>query len=204
MTFSNRWNRFIYALWAPIYDAFIRFHPASRARARAFDLVDICNGSKVLLVGVGTGADLDFLKSSSLIIGVDLSPPMLRRARRRARHRTLSFVPVCCDAASLPLGDLTFDTVVLTLIVSVVPDPRTCVEQAMRVVRSGGRILVLDKFVPQGAAPSFPRRVLNLLTRTFGTDINRHWEKISDGLGTTVVDEAVGWNGSLRVIVIEK
>ena len=155
-------------------------------------------------MGVGTGADLEFLTSSSMIIGADLSVPMLRRARQKAERHPVLFVSVCCDASMLPLNDMTVDAVVLTLVVSVVPNPRRCLEESLRVVRSGGRILVLDKFVPRGESPSFLRRLVNLLTRTFGTDINRSWEQLSDGLGTTLVDEPVGGSGSLRIIVVEK
>jgi phosphatidylethanolamine/phosphatidyl-N-methylethanolamine N-methyltransferase len=60
MKMSNRWNRFIYHLWAPVYDAALEglFRPG---RARALASLALQPGERVLLVGVGTGADLAYL-----------------------------------------------------------------------------------------------------------------------------------------------
>jgi len=204
LLFSNRWNQFIYALWAPVYDALIRLHPASRVRGRAFDLIDIHNAASVLLVGVGTGADLKFLNPSSIIVAADISPAMLRRSRAKARRLNAPIVSVCCDASRLPCADHSFDAVVLTLIVSVVPNAQICIAESLRVLQPGGKILVLDKFIATGQRPSLLRRLLNLLTRPFGTDINRRWEDMSSELGTTLLDEASGPGGAIRTIVVQK
>lgn len=194
----------IYAIWAPAYDTLLRFHPVSRARASAFAAANIDSARRVLLDGVGTGADLEFVDAASVLVGIDLSRPMLVRAIRKADRIHRPFVPVHGDAVRLPFHEASFDAVILTLFVSVVPDPQGCLMEALRVLRPGGRILVLDKFLPRGQKPSWARRLLNLITCPMGTDINRSWEELSDGLGKTVLDEAYGWNGSLRTIVIEK
>jgi phosphatidylethanolamine/phosphatidyl-N-methylethanolamine N-methyltransferase len=204
VTFADRWNRFVYALWAPVYDTMIRFHPVSRVRDQAFSLVNIDETASVLLVGVGTGSDLRFLNPSSLILAADISPPMLRRCRAKAKQLNVPIVSVCSDASQLPCADKKFDVVVLTLIVSVVSNPRACLTEAMRVLQPGGRILVLDKFVPIGQRPSLFRRILNLLTRPFGTDINRCWEDLSSDLGTILFDETSAPGGSIRTIVVQK
>ncbi|MEQ9410575.1 MAG: class I SAM-dependent methyltransferase [Fuerstiella sp.] len=204
MTFSHRWNRFIYRLWAPVYDLLLRLHPVSRMRRKAMDLADIADAGSILVVGVGTGADLPFLDASALVIGVDQSLPMLVRATDTAARCRLCFVPVCSDATHLPFGDACFDAVVMTLFASVVPNPRECLQEAMRVVRPGGRLLVTDKFLPAGRKASILRRLLNLVTRPLGTDINRRWELMSAGLGTPVADEFFGRHGSFRVIVLRR
>ena len=82
MKMTNRWNRFIYRLWAPVYDATVgRFFLPGRKRA--IELLDLQPGERVLLVGVGTGADLLLLPQGVRAIGVDISPDMLARARRK-------------------------------------------------------------------------------------------------------------------------
>ncbi len=200
MHFTNRWNQIIYGMWSPIYDLFIRFPPFSKGRSRAFELAEIPDGSNVLLVGIGTGEDLPFLKGADSLTGVDFNRLMLATAERKAERLGIPLTSVCCDAAELPFEAESFDAVVMTLIVSVVPHPRECLQEAMRVLRSGGRIVVFDKFVAPGKNPSLLRRICNLLTRVFGTDITRSWEPMSQGIGKTLVDEPVGFNEALRAV----
>src|SRR5512143_3923407 len=82
MRLTNGWNRFIYRLWAPIYDATVgrAFWPG---RLRALELLAPQPGERVLLPGVGTGADLRLLPAGVQAVGIDLSPHMLARARRQ-------------------------------------------------------------------------------------------------------------------------
>src|SRR3989304_1555329 len=67
MKMTNRWNRFIYRLWAPIYDSTVN-HFFLPGRKRAMQLLDLQPGEKVLLLGVGTAADSPLL---------NLLPPVL-------------------------------------------------------------------------------------------------------------------------------
>ena len=77
--------------------------------------------------------------------------------------------------------------------------------EGVRVTKPGGRLLVFDKFVPPDATPSWARRALNLLTRTFGTNINRSFEPMIAGLPVRVVhDESVAFSGAYRAIIVEK
>ncbi len=212
MTLSNHWNQRIYALWAPVYDLLIRFHPVTRLRARSMEAADVSAASDVLLVGVGTGADLPHLAHLHLqsqarevdIVGVDLSPAMLKRCRRTAKRLNLPLVTLCGDAAALPLSDNAFDVVVLTLIVSVVLEPQACVAEAMRVLRPNGKVVVVDKFLPCHQNVTVLRRLLNIVTRPFGTDINRRWEDIAPAATRTIIDQSSQPVGSMRVIVLQK
>ena len=79
MKMTNRWNRFIYRLWAPIYDSTVNlfFMPG---RKRALDLLNLQPGECVLLVGVGTGADLPLLPAGVDATGIDLSPGHARQS----------------------------------------------------------------------------------------------------------------------------
>jgi phosphatidylethanolamine/phosphatidyl-N-methylethanolamine N-methyltransferase len=60
MKMTNHWNRIIYRLWAPLYDATVG-HFFLPGRRRAIELLNLQPGERVLLVGVGTGADLALL-----------------------------------------------------------------------------------------------------------------------------------------------
>jgi len=126
MPMTNGWNRFIYRLWAPIYDAILgRFYAAGRRQTMA--MLAVRAGQRVLLPGVGTGADLPLLAEGTCAIGVDLSPAMLARAQARQPLAGRTVLLVCGDVQNLPLGDGTCDAGLLNLIVSVAPDGAACV-----------------------------------------------------------------------------
>lgn len=201
----DRWNRFIYTLWSPLYRLMVNAPWLKSARRRAFEILKIKAKDRVCLVGVGTGADFPFLPERVVAVGVDLSPAMLAKAKRNLplpnRHISLQ----CANAENLPFPDEAFDVTVLTLIVSVAADGEACLREAVRVTKPAGRILVFDKFLRPGATASLGRRVLNLLTRTFGTNINRTFEPMISGLAVRVLrDETVALSGAFRAILLEK
>ena len=202
---DDRWNRFIYAVWSPVYDLLVNAPLLKRARRRAFEILGIKPEERVCLVGVGTGADFPFLPEGVVAMGVDLSRAMLAKAKRNLPLRNRNISLQCANAEDLPFPDNTFDVTVLTLIVSVAADGDACMQEAVRVTKPGGRVLVFDKFLRQDVAPSSGRRALNLLTRTFGTNINRTFEPMISGLPVRVVkDESVALSGAYRAILLKK
>lgn len=99
----------------------------------------------VLMVAVGTGRDLPFLHDDvTAVAGIDLSPPMLEQARRRARDLHLDADLRVGDAEHLPFDDATFDTVTAVLSLCTIPRPEVALAEARRVLRPGGRLLLLD------------------------------------------------------------
>lgn len=202
---GNGWNRFIYAIWSPVYDLLVGFSPLARARARGFELLSVKPGEEILLVGVGTGADFLLLPEGVKATGVDLSAAMLGRARGKLPLEGREVTLQVGDALDLPYEEERFDVTVMTLILSVVRDGRMALREAVRVTRSGGRLLVFDKFLAEGKPPSPGRRLLNLLTSIFGTDINRSFESMVAGMPCQVVcDERSLFSGAYRAIILEK
>ena len=90
------------------------------------------------------------------------------------------------DGHSLALRSNSFDAVVLHLILAVIPDPALCLAEAVRVLRAGGRITVLDKFVADGQNASMGRRLLNRVTRPIATDITRRLDDIVRDSGVRI------------------
>jgi SAM-dependent methyltransferase len=200
---TNRWNRFIYRLWAPVYDATLgRLYASGRRRTVA--ALTARAGQRVLLPGVGTGADLPLLPQGTCAVGVDLSPAMLARARARLPLPGRTAVLICGDVQAMPLGDGACDAGLLNLIVSVAPDGAACVREAARVVRPGGPIVIFDKFLPDSAALGMGRQLLNVLARRVGTDINRRLSDLLAGSGCAVVDDRPSMlGGAYRTVVAQ-
>ena|SRR5687767_8953697 len=167
---SLGWNRTRYTLLAPVYDRVAGFRPQRR---RALALLDPRPGERVLVDGCGTGADLPFIPAGVEVTAIDLTPAMVARTRRRARALGRQVDARVMDAQALALPDASFDAVVLHLLLAVVPDPVAAVREAERVLRPGGRAVVFDKWVRDGADPSLLRRAANLVTSLVATEITR-------------------------------
>jgi ubiquinone/menaquinone biosynthesis C-methylase UbiE len=99
---------------------------------------------RVLEVAVGTGRDLPFYPADVTLTGIDLSPAMLRIARRRAAGLGRQAELLVGDAQQLPFDDGSFDSVVTALALCSIPDPATAIAEMKRVLVPGGRLLLLD------------------------------------------------------------
>jgi ubiquinone/menaquinone biosynthesis C-methylase UbiE len=203
MPLTNRWNQCIYRLWAPFYDrAFTRLFATGRRQAIA--ALAPQSGERLLLAGIGTGADLPVLSAGVQVVGVDLSPAMLARACVRQQQGNADVLLIRADAQALPLRDGVCDAALLNLIVSVVPDGGACLRETLRALRSSGRIVIFDKFLPDDARLGVIRRLLNTGARWLGTDINR---RLSDILADSrcVVERNLPSlaRGMYRVVVVK-
>jgi ubiquinone/menaquinone biosynthesis C-methylase UbiE len=99
---------------------------------------------RILEVAIGTGRSLEFYPSNVDLTGVDLSPAMLRRARRRARELDLTATLRVADVEQLPFDDASFDTVVCALGLCSMPRPDVAVREMAQVLVPGGSLLLLD------------------------------------------------------------
>lgn len=99
---------------------------------------------RVLEVAMGTGRNLPFYPAEVELTGIDLSPRMLDIARERLAELGRDAVLVEGDAEDLPFASDTFDTVVCALGLCSIPDNARAVGEMARVLRPGGRLLLLD------------------------------------------------------------
>jgi len=105
----------------------------------------------VLEIAVGTGRNLPFFPPEVHLTGVEFSPAMLDLARQRAQTLGRQVDLRLGDAQALDLPDAAFDTVVCTLSLCGIPDERRAVAEMMRVLRPGGRLLLLDHIAGSAA-----------------------------------------------------
>lgn len=191
-----------YTLIAPVYDWIVG--PAlAHARARSLRRLSTAHHSRILLNGVGTGLDLPLLPATNHYTALDLTRAMLQKALPRGRGLDMTWIQG--DSQRLPFGDNTFDHVVLHLILAIVPDTRAALREATRVVRPGGHLYLLDKFLRPGKT-AWLRRAINPLLRRIATRTDVVFEDALAGVrGLRVLDDqpalAGGW---FRMITLEK
>jgi ubiquinone/menaquinone biosynthesis C-methylase UbiE len=203
MKMTNPRNQAMYRRWAPVYDATVsRLFGAGRRRA--MQLLSLQPGERILLSGVGTGEDLALLPRDVCALGIDLSPHMLQRAHGKLPGSFAQISLVQGDAQRLPVANGSFDALVLNLILSVVPDARLCMQEALRALRPGGRIVIFDKFMSE-KSPSTLRRLANFFSTRIGTDINRRFLDMLPESGFHILQDEPGIAGGMyRVIAIQK
>ncbi len=200
---TNAWKRTIYTIWAPFYNAVVGV--LNRVRRRSLARLNIQPGEHVLIVGAGTGLDLDYLSADAQITAIDLTPAMIARLSRRAERLGMNVDARVMDGQALGFADGVFDAVILHFIIAVIPDPVRCVREASRVLRHGGRAVIVDKFAPEGRRIPFILRAMNPLTRMLATDVTRQLGAILNGSGLDVVDdESFGPKGFGRIVFVHK
>lgn len=148
-----------------------------KARRASIDLLKIKDTDKVLIIGAGTGLDLNYLPNKASITAIDLTPSMITAIRKRNQKLNLNLEARVMDGHRLDFPDNYFDKVIMHLILAVIPDPVIALKEAERVLKYGGEIAVMDKFYV-GDRPSFWRRFFNPLTNLLFSDITRNFEKL--------------------------
>lgn len=121
----------------------------------------VCSRARgeVLEVAVGTGRNLPLYAPAVRLTGVDLSAGMLELARTRAAQLGRDADLRVGDAQALDFPDSSFDSVVCTLGLCSIPDPRAAVAEMRRVLRPDARVVLLEHV-------RSPRRFIRAVQRT--------------------------------------
>jgi len=184
---TNAWNRIRYTLYTPGYDSVARIFEQSRKRS--IESLEVKPGDKVLIVGAGTGLDLEFLPDYCEITATDLTPSMVERIKKRNQLLNLNVQAMVMDGMALTFEDQAFDKIILHLILAVIPDPMACISEASRVLKQGGTAVIYDKFVPKGKKVSLRRSIVNLFSNFLVTNLSRNAETIIAHSGLTLLSD---------------
>jgi phosphatidylethanolamine/phosphatidyl-N-methylethanolamine N-methyltransferase len=164
----KRYNRM-----ASIYDfmqrlAERRFAPWRKA------LWSKVEGGNILEVGVGTGKNFPYYPAGAEITAVDFSERMLARAHDKAKKQGIKVHLLQMDAQKLAFADDAFDTLVATCVFCSVPDPILGLKEVQRVVKPGGKVLLLEHVLSSNGILAFLMNLINpLVMRIMGANINR-------------------------------
>jgi phosphatidylethanolamine/phosphatidyl-N-methylethanolamine N-methyltransferase len=147
-----------YARWAPVYDAVCGpiFGQGRRAAAQAARAV----GGRILEVGVGTGLSFDDYDATTEVVGIDLSAPMVAKARERLRSGAFPHVRdvLVMDAHNLEFAEDSFDCVIAQFVITLVAQPERVLDECARVVKPGGEIILVNHlYSERGVAAAVER-----------------------------------------------
>jgi phosphatidylethanolamine/phosphatidyl-N-methylethanolamine N-methyltransferase len=144
-----------YRRWAPVYDHTFGL-VAAEGRKHTVEFINQGRG-RVLEVGVGTGLSLPSYGKHLEIVGIDLSPEMLEKARERVAEERLNNCKALLemDASELEFEDASFDTVVAMYVMTVVPDPEKVMRELARVCRPGGDVIIVNHFSAEEGKPGW-------------------------------------------------
>jgi phosphatidylethanolamine/phosphatidyl-N-methylethanolamine N-methyltransferase len=200
---SNLLNQIRYTLYAPIYDWTAQILEASRKRSIAS--LNSTKGKTILIVGAGTGMDLNYIPKGTKITATDITRSMVNRIEKRNLKLKHELEAIQMDGQNLKFPDESFDIVILHLILSVIPDPIKTLKEAERVLKSDGQIAVYDKFVLPHKKASLIRRFFNLFTNILFSNIIRKFEDIAVETKLKVInDQKADFGGNFRIIKLSK
>ena len=126
-----------------LYDRFMKKDAA--AYERMYELIrPVVNGKTVLEAATGTGLIAKNIAGSAKTVeAVDASPEMIRAAKKASSSAKLHFSVQ--DIFSLPYADESFDVVIASNVLHIIPEPEKALRELTRVLRDGG-VLILPTF----------------------------------------------------------
>jgi phosphatidylethanolamine/phosphatidyl-N-methylethanolamine N-methyltransferase len=174
-----------YGRWAPVYD--MVFGPVfRRGRLEAVVAAEKIGG-RILEVGVGTGLSLPSYGSATRVVGIDISAPMLDKARRRVAREKLAHVETIAvgDAENLAFPDASFDAVVAQYVVTAVPNPERALDEFVRVVRPGGEIIITTRIGAETGLRGAIEKLLMPVTSKLGWRTEFPWARYENWANAT-------------------
>lgn len=196
--FTSRFDR-LYSRVARPYDLAVKFLPVWRRwLSQALPYIQ---GPRVLEVSFGTGWLLTQYAADFETHGVDLNERMLELARKNVRRAGVAAELRIANVEALPYPAGYFDTVVNTMAFSGYPNGNQAMAELHRVLRPGGRIVLIDVGNPpdgnwRGSA------LLGIWKRT--GDVVRDMPRLFESFGFDVHEQPVGGFGSIHLYIATK
>ncbi len=190
----------VYNKFANAYDrVFAPFEKRFLSRWRAETLTLLPKDSTILELGAGTGANFQFYPISKHAVSSELSIKMLEIAKSKAGSNVLTQA----DAQNLPFAANVFDAAFATLVFCSIPKPETAFAELRRVIKPGGKVVLLEHVRPPGLL-GYAFDGLSLLTVALIDDhFNRPTAELAERSGLKIVEVRRKAFGIVNLIVCE-
>ncbi len=215
MTAITRLNYFAFSaslrLWvkmlAMIYDKLAKFYDAAFApferrflsKWRAETLALLPRNASILELGAGTGANFQFYPKCKRAVSSEISSKMIEIAKKKVNSNLL----VQADAQSLPFGENEFDAAFATLVFCSIPDPELAFAELNRVIKPGGRLILLEHVRPPNPVGYFFDVFSVLTVRLIEDHFNRDTAKLAVKSGLKLIEVRPKARGAVNLIVCE-
>ena len=168
-----------------------------RWRQEVIDLLP--KDARILELGCGSGANFEFYPPGKLSVSSEISIGMLEIAATKRRENHL----IQADAQSLPFDADQFDAAFATLVFCSIPDPMLAFHELRRVIRPGGRVVLLEHVRPSGIlGPIFD--AINVVSLAVADDhFNRETAKLAEDAGLKIVEVRKKMASIVNLIVCE-
>lgn len=190
----------VYDKFAKYYDRFfapLEWLGLSQWRRETISLLP--ENASILELGCGAGANFEFYPHCRRAVSSEISIRMLDIAKSKLRENHL----IQADAQSLPFGYDEFDAAFATLVFCSIPEPEKAFAELMRVVRPGGRIVLLEHVRPGGVG-GYIFDALNAVTvPLFDDHFNRRTAATAEEAGFNVVEVRKKLGGAVNLIICE-
>lgn len=176
----------VYEGFAPFYNFVFGKLLFLEGREASIDLLEIKSGQKVLEVGVGTGLTLPLYPHNCSVVGVDLSPKMLKEAEVLIKKKKLKNCTVrVMNATNLEYPDNTFDRVLGNLFISATSFPKESLLEMKRVCKPGGVIVLMNHFQSEHRVLGAVETAFNPIAQQIGFKSNLQMKPLLESVGLT-------------------
>ena len=158
----------VYNLYSAVYD--LIFGPSlENGRKVAVDLLNPRPYERILEVGVGTGLSIPYFPRSTSLVGIDLSKKMLEVCERKLEKLGRTGVELhAMDATHLDFPEASFDGAIALYCISCLEKPVEVLLEMKRVVKPGGRLVIMNHFQSQHRVFSLLEKGISPLAKRLG------------------------------------
>jgi ubiquinone/menaquinone biosynthesis C-methylase UbiE len=160
-------------------------------------LRDLPTDRPILELGCGTGRLLAQRLEVGPAVGLDISLPMLRQAKRRFNGTAEGAPILIADAGKLPFDDGTFGAVISTGVLTAMPEIRPALAEAKRVLQPGGKMAFVEMMPP--ARPTVRGRLTMAALRA-ARDRFHDLPALLAELGLQACDREIGRAGTVHLV----
>lgn len=185
-----------WALYATCYDALTRLHSYRAMHQRVLDHLDLRPDGEVLDAGCGTGNLLAALltrEPGTRVAGLDFSPAMLRLTRRKAPGAAVQVQDL---NGALPYPAASFDAITCVNALYTLTEPVAVLREFRRVLRPGGRVILVNPLPGFSAAAILADHVRNCRTAAAWTEVLVHIPHIITIMALNAIIQGRGARGS--------